>query len=99
MLRRTAAALSPLTATSTHPRQASSSARWRRQHHHRERSAGRLRVSMADESLVSTSDAEFKSAGAHRCRPQGQAFQVIVGMDVPRSANASDHGEQLQTNV
>ena len=44
----------------------------------------RLRVSVADESLVSTSDAEFKSAGALGVVRKGKAFQVIVGMDVPQ---------------
>lgn len=46
--------------------------------------ATRLRVSVADESLVSTSDAEFKSAGALGIVRKGKAFQVIVGMDVPQ---------------
>lgn len=46
--------------------------------------ATRLRVSVADESLVSTSDAEFKSAGALGVVRKGKAFQVIVGMDVPQ---------------
>lgn len=46
--------------------------------------ATRLRVSVADESLVNTSDAEFKSAGALGVVRKGKAFQVIVGMDVPQ---------------
>ena len=46
--------------------------------------ATRLRVSVADESLVNTSDAEFKSAGALGIVRKGKAFQVIVGMDVPQ---------------
>lgn len=46
--------------------------------------ATRLRVSVADESLVSPSDAEFKSAGALGVVRKGKAFQVIVGMDVPQ---------------
>ena len=44
----------------------------------------RLRVSVADESLVSTSDADFKNAGALGLVRKGKAFQVIVGMDVPQ---------------
>ena len=46
--------------------------------------ATRLRVSVADESLVSTSDADFKNAGALGLVRKGKAFQVIVGMDVPQ---------------
>lgn len=46
--------------------------------------ATRLRVSVADESLVSPSDADFKSAGALGLVRKGKAFQVIVGMDVPQ---------------
>ena len=46
--------------------------------------ATRLRVSVADESLVDTSDAAFKDAGALGIVRKGKAFQVIVGMDVPQ---------------
>lgn len=46
--------------------------------------ATRLRVSVADESLVDSSDANFKSAGALGVVRKGKAYQVIVGMDVPQ---------------
>ena len=49
--------------------------------------ATRLRVSVADESLVDTSDAAFKDAGALGIVRKGKAFQVIVGMDVPQVAS------------
>lgn len=46
--------------------------------------ATRLRVSVADENKVDTSDANFKNAGALGVVRKGKAYQVIVGMDVPQ---------------
>lgn len=45
--------------------------------------ATRLRVSVADPSLVGT-EADFKSSGALGLVNKGKALQVIVGMDVPQ---------------
>lgn len=45
--------------------------------------ATRLRVTVADESLVQDA-AVFKAAGAHGLVANGKAFQVIVGMSVPQ---------------
>ena len=46
--------------------------------------ATRLRVSVADESLVEPSDGVFKQHGALGVVRKGKAYQVIVGMDVPQ---------------
>ncbi|MBZ8176620.1 PTS alpha-glucoside transporter subunit IIBC [Corynebacterium poyangense] len=46
--------------------------------------ATRLRVTVHDETLVSTSDGEFKEAGALGIVRKGSSYQVIVGMDVPQ---------------
>lgn len=45
--------------------------------------ATRLRVSVADESLVAE-DGFFKQYGAHGLVKNGKALQVIVGLDVPQ---------------
>ena len=43
----------------------------------------RLRVNVKDEKLCKD-DAYFKSIGAHGCSVNGKAFQVIVGLKVPK---------------
>lgn len=53
--------------------------------------ATRLRLTVADASLVQDA-AVFKAAGAHGLVTNGNAFQVIVGMDV---ANVRDEFEAL----
>lgn len=53
--------------------------------------ATRLRLTVADASLVQDA-AVFKAAGAHGLVANGNAFQVIVGMDV---ANVRDEFEAL----
>lgn len=53
--------------------------------------ATRLRLTVADASLVQDA-AVFKAAGAHGLVTNGNAFQVIVGMDV---ANVRDEFETL----
>lgn len=45
--------------------------------------ATRLRVTVKDEQQVGT-DAEFKAGGAHGVVRNGNALQVIVGLDVPQ---------------
>ena len=45
--------------------------------------ATRLRITVKDESLV-LSDDSFRSGGAHGVVRNGNAFQVIVGLDVPQ---------------
>lgn len=45
--------------------------------------ATRLRITVKDESIVEN-DAAFKSGGAHGVVRNGNAFQVIVGLDVPQ---------------
>lgn len=55
--------------------------------------ATRLRLTVADASLVQDT-AVFKAAGAHGLVANGNAFQVIVGMDV---ANVRDEFETLLT--
>ncbi|MDN6153243.1 MAG: PTS glucose/sucrose transporter subunit IIB, partial [Tetragenococcus halophilus] len=45
--------------------------------------ATRLRVSVADEGQVLEDDF-FKGGGAHGVVRNGKAFQVIVGLDVPK---------------
>ncbi|MHC5373249.1 alpha-glucoside-specific PTS transporter subunit IIBC [Enterococcus sp. LJL120] len=45
--------------------------------------ATRLRITVKDENLVGA-DEEFRSGGAHGVVRKGNAFQVIVGLDVPQ---------------
>ena len=45
--------------------------------------ATRLRITVKDESIVD-GDASFKAGGAHGVVRNGNAFQVIVGLDVPQ---------------
>ena len=45
--------------------------------------ATRLRVTVLDETLVAK-DSEFKKGGAHGVVRNGNALQVIVGLDVPQ---------------
>lgn len=45
--------------------------------------ATRLRITVKDESIVEN-DAAFKAGGAHGVVRNGNAFQVIVGLDVPQ---------------
>lgn len=51
--------------------------------------ATRLRVTVADESLVAP-DTVFKEGGAHGVVRKGKAYQVIVGLDVPQVREAFD---------
>ncbi|MBS7577826.1 MULTISPECIES: alpha-glucoside-specific PTS transporter subunit IIBC [unclassified Enterococcus] len=53
--------------------------------------ATRLRITVVNESKVAP-DKEFLSGGAHGVVRKGNAFQVIVGMDVPQ---VREHFEQL----
>ena len=45
--------------------------------------ATRLRITVKDEALVQPDDV-FRSGGAHGVVRNGNAFQVIVGLDVPQ---------------
>ena len=45
--------------------------------------ATRLRITVKDPAVVGT-DAEFRAGGAHGVVRNGNAFQVIVGLDVPQ---------------
>ena len=45
--------------------------------------ATRLRITVKDETLVQP-DEVFRSGGAHGVVRNGNAFQVIVGLDVPQ---------------
>lgn len=45
--------------------------------------ATRLRVNVKDETICKN-DAYFKAIGTHGCSVNGKAFQVIIGLKVPK---------------
>lgn len=59
--------------------------------------ATRLRVSVADETLVAE-DGFFKQYGAHGLVRNGKALQVIVGLDVPQVRDYFEDEVEKQTN-
>lgn len=59
--------------------------------------ATRLRVSVADETLVAE-PGFFKQHGAHGLVKNGTALQVIVGLDVPQVRDYFEHEVETQKN-